>query len=214
VAFTFRRREADAEDTAAALRAVGCEPQRFQGDVADGAHAQAVVGALTRAWGGLDVLVNNAGVQHVVPLALLEEPDWDLMLNTCLKGPYLFSRAALRGMIRARKGTILNVGVFSSERIVEAPAHYAAAKAGLLGLTDALAREVGRHGVRVNMLSPGLLDVGLGRMLMPHRVEEYRAQAALGRTGTAEEVARMAVFLVSDENTFMTGAKVTPDGGL
>jgi NAD(P)-dependent dehydrogenase (short-subunit alcohol dehydrogenase family) len=214
VAFTFRRREADAEDTLASLASLGAEALRFQGDVAEAAHAHSVVGAVTRAWGGVDVLVNNAGVHHVVPLALLEEADWDLMLGTCLKGPYLFSRAALRGMIRARKGVILNIGVFSSERIVEAPAHYAAAKAGLRGLTDALAREVGRHGVRVNMLSPGLLDVGLGRMLMPHRVEEYRAQAALGRTGTAEEVARMAVFLVSEENTFMTGAKVTPDGGL
>lgn len=214
VAFTFRKRVGDAEETLAALHALSPEHRMFQGHVGDAAHAQAVVATLTREWGGIDVLVNNAGVHQVVPLALLEEGDWDDMIDTCLKGAYLFSRAALRGMIRARKGSILNVGVFSSERVVEAPAHYAAAKAGLRGLTDALAREVGRYDVRVNLLAPGLLDVGLGRMLLPHRVEEYRSQAALGRLGTAEEVAAMAVFLVSDENTFMTGAKVTVDGGV
>ncbi len=214
VAFTFRSNEEDAEEARAALAALGSPPLVFQGSVADSKHVHLVIAELQRAWGGLDVLVNNAGIQQVMPVALLEERDWDEMINVNLKGAFLFSRAALRGMIRQRRGHILCVGAFSSERMIESPVHYAAAKSGLRGLVEALAREVGRHNVQVNLLGPGLLDVGMGRMLLPHRLKEYTQQSALGRLGSAAEIAEAAVFLVSDENTFMTGAKVILDGGL
>ena len=217
VAFTFRRNTADADEATARLAAAsadGAAPLVFRGSVADGAHAQAVVKELAAAWGGIDVLVNNAGINQILPLALLEEADWDEMMAVNVKGAYLFARAALRPMIRARAGRILNVGSFTSERIVEASVHYAAAKSALRGLTEALAREVGRYGITVNLLAPGLLDAGLGRMLPQHRITEYREQVAVGRLGTAEEIAAMAVFLVSDDNAFMTGAKLVADGGL
>jgi NAD(P)-dependent dehydrogenase (short-subunit alcohol dehydrogenase family) len=217
VAFTFCRRVEDADAARACIATAaddGSEPLVFRGSVADGAHARATVQAVCAAWGGIDVLVNNAGITQIVPIALLEEEDWDRVLDVNLKGAYLFARAALKPMIRARAGHILNVGSFASERIIDAPVHYAASKSALRGFTEALAREVGRHGIAVNLLAPGLLDVGLGRMLLPHRIAEYREQAALGRLGAAEEVARAAVFLVSDENRFMTGAKVVLDGGL
>ena len=214
VAVTYRSNEDDAEEARGALAALGAEPLVFRGSVADSKHAQQVVAELGRAWGGLDVLVNNAGIQQVMPIALLEEADWDEMIDVNLKGAFLFSRAALRGMIRQKRGHILCIGAFSSERVIESPVHYAAAKSGLRGLVEAMAREVGRHGVLVNLLAPGLLDVGMGRMLLPHRLTEYAAQSALGRLGTAAEVAEAAVFLVSDENSFMAGAKVVLDGGL
>ncbi len=105
-------------------------------------------------------------------------------------------------------------GNFASERIIEAPIHYAAAKSALRGLTEALAREVGRYSVCVNLLSPGILDVGMGRMLPQHRVDEYLDQCPAGRLGTVAEVADTAAFLVSDRNRFMTGAKVVLDGGV
>jgi 3-oxoacyl-[acyl-carrier protein] reductase len=117
-------------------------------------------------------------------------------------------------MIRARAGHILNIGSFASERVIEAPVHYAAAKSALRGMTEALAREVGRYNIKVNMLSPGLLDVGLAQMLPKHRIAEYLGQASLGRLGTAAEVAELAVFMVSDENSFMAAAKIVADGGL
>jgi NAD(P)-dependent dehydrogenase (short-subunit alcohol dehydrogenase family) len=207
VAFTFRSNTDDAEEARAALAALGSPPLVFQGSVADAKHVHHVAAELQRSWGGLDVLVNNAGIQQVMPVALLEERDWDEMINVNLKGAFLFSRAALRGMIRQRRGHILCVGAFSSERMIEAPVHYAAAKSGLRGLVEALAREVGRHNVQVNLLGPGLLDVGMGRMLLPHRLKEYAQQSALGRLGTAAEIAEAAVFLDSDE-------KVVLDGGL
>ena len=215
VAITFHKHAADADEARAAIAAIGAhEPLAFQGSVADAAHAKKTVASLVEAWGGVDVLVNAAGVMQVLPIALLEEAEWDEVIDVNLKGAYLFSRAVLRPMIRARRGHVLNVGTFASERVVEAPVHYAAAKAGLRGFTEALAREVGRHGIAVNLLAPGLLDTGLGAMLLPHRVAEYEKQSALGRRGTAREIAELAAFLVSDENTFMSGAKIVADGGV
>jgi 3-oxoacyl-[acyl-carrier protein] reductase len=214
VAFTFRTDAQDAEAARAALVALGCEPLVFQGNVADSAHVKEAVAAIGKAWGGIDVLVNNAGITQILPIALLEEADFDAVMAVNVKGPYLWSRAVLRSMIRAKAGHILNIGSFASERVIEAPVHYAAAKSALRGMTEALAREVGRYNIKVNLLSPGLLDCGLARMLPKHRVQEYVAQASLGRLGTAKEVAELATFLVSDENSFMAAAKIVADGGL
>jgi 3-oxoacyl-[acyl-carrier protein] reductase len=214
VAFTYRQNTVEAERTLELLRGLGADVLVFQGNVSDSAHVQATVKAVVAEWGQVDVLVNNAAVTQVVPLALLEEDEWDEVVSTTLKGAYLFSRAVLRVMIRRKRGHILNIGAFSSERIVESPLHFAAAKSGLRGMTEALALDVGRHGILVNLLAPGLLDVGLGQMLLPHRISEYTEQCALGRVGTAAELAELAVFLVSSDNTFMTGAKLVADGGL
>ena len=211
VAFTFRTDVADAE---AARAALGPECLMFQGNVADAEHVKHVVAEVTRAWGGIDVLVNNAGITQILPIALLEEADFDAVMAVNVKGPYLMSRAVLRSMIRARSGHILNIGSFASERVIEAPVHYAAAKSALRGMTEALAREVGRYNIKVNLLSPGLLDCGLAKMLPKHRVQEYLSQVSLGRLGTAKEVADLATFLVSDENSFMAAAKIVADGGL
>jgi NAD(P)-dependent dehydrogenase (short-subunit alcohol dehydrogenase family) len=214
VAFTYRTDTADAEAARASLVALGCEPLVFQGNVADSAHVKDTVAAVVAAWGGVDVLVNNAGVTQILPIALLEEADFDQVMAVNVKGPYLMSRAVLRSMIRAKSGHILNIGSFASERVIEAPLHYAAAKSALRGMTESLAREVGRYNIKVNLLSPGLLDCGLARMLPKHRIQEYLAQSSLGRLGTAKEVAAMATFLVSDENSFMAAAKIVADGGL
>lgn len=211
VAFTYSRDDADAAETREKL---GTEALAFKGSVADAAHARKTVEEVVARWGGIDVLVNNAGINQILPIALIEEADWDALMDVNVKGAFLFSRAALRHMIKARRGHILNVGAFSSERVIEAPVHFAASKSALRGLTEALAREVGRYGIAVNLLAPGLLDTGMAVQIPQHRVDECTAQTALGRTGTAAEVARLALFLVSEDNTFMTGAKLSADGGL
>lgn len=217
VGFTYSTSDDDADE---ASRVIGEaspaneQPLVFKGDVADSDHVNEVMASVVEEWGGIDVLVNNAAVTQVLPVALLEEADWDRVMDVNAKGPYLFSRAALQHMIRAKSGHILNIGNFSSERVIEAPIHFAASKSALRGLTEALAREVGRYDIKVNLLAPGLLDTGLGRMLPQHRVQEYLAQCPAGRLGRVEELAEMAAFLVSEENTFMTGAKVVVDGGL
>ena len=214
VALTYSTDDGDAEEARQAITEAGCEPLIFKGSVADPKHASATVRALVKQWGGLDVLINNAAITQVLPIALLEEEDWDEVMEVNTKGVYLFSRAALRAMIRAKAGHILNIGNFASERIIEAPAHYATSKSALRGFTEALAREVGRHNIQVNLLAPGLMEVGLGTLLPQHRVEEYLDQCPAGRIGTTREIAAMCAFLVSEENTFMTGAKIVMDGGL
>lgn len=214
VAFTYSKSDWDAEDAVNQIGAEGRKPLVFKGSVSDSTHVRDTVGALIRQWGGIDILVNNAGITQILPIALIDEEDWDNVMDVNLKGVYLFSRAVLRHMIKAQTGAILNIGSFASERFVESPVHYAASKSALRGFTEALALEVGRHQIRINLLSPGLLDVGLGTMIPQHRVDEFIDQTSLGRKGTVAEIATLAAYLVSDENSFMTGAKIVADGGL
>lgn len=214
VAFTFHKDETEATHTLAQLKDLGGEAKQFQGNVSDAKHARACVDEIVKDWGGLDILVNNAGIMQILPMAMLEEEDWDKVMDVCLKGPYIFSRAALRPMLRAKRGHILNIGSVAGERIVEAPVHYAAAKAGLQGMTRALAKEVGRYGIVVNDLSPGLLDGGLGQQAPQGRRDEFVANCPLERMGSLEETAAFATWLVSDENSFMSGARLSFDGGL
>jgi NAD(P)-dependent dehydrogenase (short-subunit alcohol dehydrogenase family) len=210
VAFTYSEDEVAARETLEAVPG----SRAFKGSVSDARHVKEVVGTLVREWGGVDVLVNNAGITQVLPLALIDEPDWDEVMSVNVKGAFLFSKAVLRSMIKARRGSVLMIGNFASERLVEAPVHYAASKAALRGLTEALAREVGRYDVRVNLLAPGLMTVGLGAMLPEHRIREYVSQCASGRLMDPREVAEVAVFLASDASAFVTGAKIVADGGV
>lgn len=216
VAFTYRNSEEEAAETAQALAGiVGSEAPKFRGSVADPTHAPAVIKELVGQWGGLDVLVNNASVFHTLPFPLIDEGDWDAVMDACAKGPYLFARAALRPMMRQRSGHILNIGAFSEGRsAVQLPAHFAAAKAALHGFTRALAHEVGRRGIQVNYLAPGLLDKGLARRLPDSRVEEYIAHCATGRLATTEEIANIATWLVSSDNSLMSAANILADGGV
>lgn len=214
VAFTYANDDGYADDACAAIAEVGEAPLAFKGSVADAAHVTHVVSSVVDEWGGIDVLVNNAGINQIYPLALLEEDDWDAVMDVNAKGPYLYSRAAAKHMIRAKRGHILNIGSFASERMVESPLHYAAAKSALRGFTEALAIAVGKHNVQVNLLAPGLLDAGMSTMLPRRTTNDYLQQSAMGRVGRIDELARTAAFLVSDDNTFMTGAKIVLDGGL
>lgn len=211
LAVTYSKNEGDAEDTRALL---GPDALLFKGSVADAAHVKETVAGVVKAWGGVDVLVNNAGITQVLPVALIEEADWDLVMDVNAKGTFLFSRAVLRHMIKAKSGRIVAIGNFSSERLVDAPVHYAASKSALRGLVEALAREVGRYGITVNLVAPGLMDAGLARMLPQHRIDEYLEQCALGRIATSAEVAAHVAFLASDAASFVTGAKIAVDGGV
>jgi len=214
VAFTYDKNDDEAEKTRAALIELGVTPFVQKGSVSDAAHVRACVRTLEKEMGGVDVLVNNAALTQILPIALIEEDEWDAVMDTNVKGAYLFSRAALKSMIRAKKGHILNIGSFGADRVVDAPVHYAASKAAIVGFSMALAKEVGRYGVAVNCLIPGLLQTGLSARLPKYRADAYITQAALGRLGTVEEVADLAAWLVSDANSFMTGGQVVIDGGL
>jgi 3-oxoacyl-[acyl-carrier protein] reductase len=214
VAITYQTDDDDAAAARASIGELGAPPLVIKGSVAIAADVKRAVADVVEAFGGVDILVHAAGVNQVLPISLLEEEDWDLVMDVNVKGTYLMSRAVLRHMIRAKAGHILSIGSFASERVIESPVHYAASKAALRGFTEALAREVGRYGIQVNLLAPGLLDVGLSTGLPQHRQSEYLEQCALGRIGRASELAEMAAWIVSGENPFMSGAKIVADGGL
>ena len=214
VAFSYLRNKDAAERTREAVSAAGAEGRGYQVSVLDTPGTEAMVADLEKAWGGIDVLVNNAGVTQNLPLALLEEEDFDHVMDINVKGTFLTSKAVLRGMIRRKAGVILNIGSLAGVRMMEAPIHYCASKAALTGLTSALAKEVARHGVRVLCLAPGLLDDGMGKTLPDYRLRDYLHHCSLGRLGSCQEVARFVAFLVSQQNTYMNGSTVVMDGGV
>lgn len=214
VGFSYARNAEAAKALEASVAAAGGEAFGYPVSVLDAPGTDGMMRDLDARFGPLDILVNNAGISQNLPLPLLEEEDFDKVLDVNVKGAYLTSRAALRGMMRRKKGVILNIGSLVSERILEAPIHYTTSKAAIDGLTKALAKEASRHGVRVLCLAPGLLEDGLGKNLPEHRLADYLKHCALGRVGTLDEVAKLGCFMVSDEASYMWGATVVADGGV
>jgi NAD(P)-dependent dehydrogenase (short-subunit alcohol dehydrogenase family) len=211
VAISYAR---DAKAAEATLAACGAEALGFQVSVLDVAGTTAMVAALEEKWGGIDVLVNNAGVSQALPLALMEEEDWDRVLDVNLKGAFLTTRAVVRGMVRRKAGVVLSIGSLAGERMIDAPIHYCASKAALRGFTEALAKEMARYKIRALCLAPGILEDGVAKHLSEPRLRDYLQHCALGRVGTLDEVARFAAFLVSDACPYMSGATVVMDGGV
>lgn len=163
---------------------------------------------------GLDILVNNAGVTQIMPFALLEESDWDMVMDVNVKGMFLVTKAFLRGMISRRKGCILNMGSLAGMRILEVPVHYATAKSAVLGFTLSLAKETARYGIRVNALVPGRIDGGVGENVPDRLREEYNKYCLAGRPGRPEEVAELAAFVCSDRASYINAQTIFVDGGI
>jgi NAD(P)-dependent dehydrogenase (short-subunit alcohol dehydrogenase family) len=212
VAFSWNTNQSAAEETVSLCSQQGSTARAFRASVLDGVAIASMVKELEQDWGAIDILVNNAGVSQNLPIALMEEEDWDLVMDTNVKGAFLMSRAVLRGMFRRKAGVILNLGSLAGVRMIEAPVHYYTSKAAIKGFTEALAKEVARHNVRVLCLAPGLLEEGVGRNLPDHKREDYLRHCALGRVGTFAEVAEFAAFLVSDRNSYQSGATIVMDG--
>lgn len=214
IVFNYHHCETDAECTLEGIRASGVRARAFRTSVLDRAGLQELVRAVEAEVGSIDILVNNAGVGQVVPVALMEEEDWDRMMDTHAKGAFLASQAAMRGMIRQKYGRILNISSLAGVKMMEAPVHYCAANAALKGFTEGLAKELGRYGITVNCLAPGIMENGVSANLPPARLQDYLKNCALGRVGRFEEAAHVAAFLVSERNPFMNGATVVLDGAV
>ena len=214
IAFNYLRDDDQAAAAAAEVEALGRRAWAYKVSVLDRDGLAAMVREVDERAGGIDILVNNAGFGQVVPLALMEEDDWDRMLDTHVKGAFLSTRAALRTMVRRRYGRIINVGSLAGIKMMQAPVHYATAKAALRGFTEALAKEIGRYGITVNCIAPGVLDEGVSDHLPPARREEYLRHCALRRLGRLDEAAEVVAFLASERNSYMNGATVVVDGGV
>ena len=165
-------------------------------------------------FGRLDVLINNAGVTADAPLAQMTGEQWDRALDANLRGAFLSSKAAARQMIRQRDGHIINISSHASRRGPRGQANYAAAKAGLVGLTQSLAKELGSRNVRVNAIFPGVMPTKMTANFTPERLEEFAKANALGRINSVEEVARFIVFLASTQNIsgqiFQLDSRIAP----
>ncbi len=214
VAFSYAKNDAAALALEGELGELGAPCKRYKVSVTDDEGTCRMVADIERAWERVDVLVNNAGVSQNLPLALLDDEDFDHVMDTNVKGTFLTSRAVLRGMMRRKAGLILNLGSLAGERALEAPIHYCTSKAAIRGFTESLAKEMARHKIRVLCLAPGLLEDGLGKNLPEYRLADYLKHCSLGRVGRLEELAELAAFLVSDANSYMNGETILADGGV
>ena len=215
VAINYARSTAEAEDAAAAVRACGNgEVEVIQADVADGAAVKAMFSLLGERWGGVDILINNAGLARNGFVMLMSDETWDEVMAVNLRGPFLCARAALRPMIRKRWGRIVNVISPAALLGKDGAANYAAAKGGLLSFTKSLAREVGRYGITVNAVCPGLVETRMISHIGEEERRRFAGQIALGRFGEPAEVAQAIRFLASPAAGYVTGAMLGVDGGL
>lgn len=214
VAINYARSEAEAAETAAALQALGTQALVLQADVAEPEQVLTLFQRLHEDWGGIDILVNNAALTRDGYAMLLSVEAWDQVLAVNLRGAFLCARQALRPMIKQRWGRIVNLVSPAALVGKDGASNYAAAKGGLLSFTKSLAREVGRYGITVNAVCPGLIET---RMIAGMREAErahFRETIALGRFGEASEVAEVIRFLVSPAASYVTGATIVVDGGL
>ncbi len=213
VAFTWATDAEGAAATRTAIEAAGAECLALQVDLRDPAASEAAVAAVESAWGGLDVLVNNAAYSEAVPFVLLEDEDLDALLQVNLVAAIRLTRRALKPMVRQRHGRVVNVGSIAGNRTIPGPVHYAASKGGLEAFTRSLAHEVGRYGVLVNAIAAGIFEGGLKSTIPDHHQRRYLDACALGRFGTPEECGELVAWLASRRNGYVTGAVIVQDGG-
>jgi len=213
VGVSYRTRADAAEETLALLQEAGGTGQVHRIDIREADSVRSAFTAFEEER-PIDVLVNNAAVVRDHPFIMLAQKDWSDSIATNLTGTYHACRAVLPFMMARGRGAIVNVASVAAVRASPGQAAYGASKAGVLGLTRTLAREVAARGVRVNAIVPGLLDTGMGARLDRRKVEERLAQIPVGRLGSGKEVASVALFLASGDAGYVLGQSVIVDGGL
>ena len=210
----FVKNESAAMETLRCIDNTGSKGRICRFDVSDFAATHSAIEAIIKEKGRLDILVNNAGVTGVVLLARMNEKDWDRVIDTNLKGAFNCCRAATRHMMKQHSGRIVNVTSVIAEAGIAGQLGYAASKAGIIGLTKSLAKELASRNICINAVSPGLIETDMTTDLIKGHKQSIIEQIPLKRFGTPEDVAGVIAFLVSEEANYITGQVIRVNGGL
>lgn len=214
VAFSYTKNKEMADSVVSEIENAGGRALAFQADVTNFAAAEEMVKAVKNELGSIDYLVNNAGITRDKLIMMMSEEDWDAVIDTNLKGVFNVTKPAVAVMVRQRRGSILNVASISGVVGMAGQTNYSASKAGLIGFTKALAKEVARRSITVNALALGLIETDMTGSLAEEYKKKALEQIPLGRYGSVEEVAKVAAFLLSDDARYITGQVIQADGGL
>ncbi|HZO81530.1 MAG TPA: 3-oxoacyl-[acyl-carrier-protein] reductase [Candidatus Binataceae bacterium] len=214
VAFNYVRSEQQASELCREIDALGVKSMAFQADVGDLKAVRQMVNAAKAEFGRLDAVVNNAGLTRDKLLVMMSEEDWAAVIQTNLTGAFNVARASAFIMMKAKRGVILNVTSISGLVGMAGQVNYSASKAGLVGMTKAMAKELGPLGVRVNALALGFIETDMTAALPEQNRAKALEMIPLGRFGKVEDVAPVAAFLLSDAAAYITGAVIQVDGGL
>lgn len=202
------------EEVAARCRALGVEAQCFVADVADFAQCERMVGEVIAHFGGIDVLVNNAGITKDALMVQMSEEQYDTVLAANLKSVFNMMRHAGKRMMKAKHGAIVNITSVAGLHGNRGQANYSAAKAGIIGMTKTASKELGSRGITVNAVAPGFIDTPMTQAMPKKALDAALASIALRRAGTSEDVANAVAFLASEEAAYITGQVLVVDGGL
>jgi 3-oxoacyl-[acyl-carrier protein] reductase len=214
VAIAYRANDVAAEETAELVRDVGAGGELFKGDVASPEDVEALVKGVGEAFGPVEILVNNAGTTRDNIMLRMKDAEFDEVMRTNLKGTYLCTRAVLRRMLRARWGRIVNISSVVGLLGNAGQANYAASKAGIIGFTKSVAREVAGRGITVNAVAPGYVETELTGSLSKNIKGQIMGQVPMGRFGKPQEIAEVVAFLAGDGAGYVTGQTISVDGGM
>ncbi|MFA5262128.1 MAG: 3-oxoacyl-[acyl-carrier-protein] reductase [Candidatus Omnitrophota bacterium] len=214
VAFTYAKSDVEAKTLLKEIADSGSEALSFKGDVRDYNSCREFVEQVKSYFGGLDFLVNNAGITRDKAFMTMEKEEWQVVIDVNLTGYFNMARSCIVTFLKQKNGNIVNISSISGISGIARQVNYSAAKAGIIGLTKSLAREVAPYNIRVNCVAPGFIETDMIAVLKEDLKEKYRHSVPLGRFGDSKDVAKTVSFLLSDQSNYITGQVIKVDGGL
>ncbi|MFN0190051.1 MAG: 3-oxoacyl-[acyl-carrier-protein] reductase [Bacteroidia bacterium] len=214
VAFTYLSSPEKAQELEKELQSMGVKAKGYKSDASEFSAADELITNIIADFGSLEVVVNNAGITRDNLLMRMSEEQFDEVIRTNLKSAFNITKACQRPMLKARKGSIINISSVVGVKGNAGQANYAASKAGMIGFTKSVALELGSRNIRCNAIAPGFIETEMTAALAPDMVQQWREQIPLKRGGTPEDVAQAVVFLASDMSSYITGQVLNVDGGM